>query len=257
MQGIRSKDKGARIKVAGEKRAAACRAGFTLIEMIIVIVILGIVGLIIGRIINAATHGYQSRAAMKELQSSGRLAIDYLESELRYAIPDSVRISAGGTVLEYGRTLFGGHYRQISGTVMTVDDDLSGFDFSGKWLVVYNTSPTDFYAGVSSFSIAGNTSGSITCTTTIDRDSPGGRYYVCDSAVKVSRNGDGLIYYSGYDPGGVEDHGQFLCRRVQSVSFDLQPGTLATEPTVSIALKLALDSLSLALERQVRLVNFP
>jgi hypothetical protein len=148
-------------------------------------------------------------------------------------------------------------YRQISGPVMTVDDDLSGRDFSGKWLVVYNTSPADFYAGSSSFSIAGNTAGSITCTAAIDRDSPGSRYYVCDSAVKVSRNGDGLIYYSGYDPGGVEDHGQFLCRRVQSVSFALQPGTLATEPTVSIALKLALDSLSLTLERQVRLVNFP
>jgi len=257
VQGAGLKVKDAGIKVAGEKRAAACRAGFTLIEMIMVIVILGIVGLILGRIINAATQGYQSRAAMKELQSSGRLAIDYLESELRYAIPDSVRISAGGTVLEYGRTLFVGHYHQISGTVMAVDDDLSGKDFSGKWLVVYNTSPADFYAGNSSFPIAGNSSGSITCSTTIDRDSPDGRYYVCDSAVKVGRNGDGLIYYSGYDPGGVEAHGQFLCRRVQSVSFALQPGTLATEPTVSLALKLVVDSLSLTLERQVRLVNFP
>ena len=140
---------------------------------------------------------------------------------------------------------------------MDVDDDLSGRDFSGKWLVVYNTSPADFYSGSSSFPIAGNTANSITCTTTINRNSPYQRFYVCDSAVKVSQNGNGLIYYSGYAPGSLEDHGQFLCRKVQSVLFALQPGSLAAEPTVSITLKLESDSLPLTLKRQVRLVNFP
>jgi len=231
--------------------------GFTLIEMIIVIVILGIIGLIIGRIINSATRGYQSRAAMKELQSSGRLVMDFLESELRYAVPNSVRILAGSTSMEYGRTNFGGHYNSINGTAMDVDDDLSGRDFSGKWLVVYNTSPADFYGGSSVFPITGNTASRITCTTTISRDSPYQRYYVCDSAVKVSQNGNGLIYYSDYTPGNVEAHGQFLCREVQSVLFALQPGSLAAEPTVSITLKLESNSLPLTLKLQVRLVNFP
>jgi MSHA biogenesis protein MshO len=240
--------------------------GFTLIEMIIVIVILGIVGLIIGRIINSATRGYQSRAAMKELQSSGRLALDYLESELRYAVPNSVRVlndhgvdvedAQPGSVLEYGRTIFGGHYNSISEADMTVDDDLSGLNFSGKWLVVYNDHPADFYGGSSVFPIAGNTGNHITCTTNIDRDSPYRRYYVCDSAVKIGQNGNGLIYYSNYAPGSVEDHGQFLCRKVQSVSFVLQHSQ-AAEPTVLITLKLESGSLPLTLKRQVRLVNFP
>jgi len=225
--------------------------------MIIVIVILGIIGLIMSRIINSATRGYQSRAAMKELQSSGRLTLDYLESELRYAVPNSVRVLAGGTSLEFGRTIFGGHYDMISGAVMDVDDDLSGQDFTGKWLVVYNTIPADFYNGSSVFPIAGNTGSSISCTTTIDRSSPYQRYYICDSAIKVTQNGDGLMYFSGYDPGNVEAHGQFLCRKVESVLFALQSGSLAAEPTVSIALKLESGSLPLTLKRQVRLVNFP
>jgi len=233
------------------------RAGFTLIEMIIVIVILGIIGLVIGRIINSASRGYHDRAAMKELQSSGRLALDYLESELRYVVPNSLRILAGGTGLEYGRAIFGGHYNSITGTVMDVDDDLSDQDFTGKWLVVYNVSPADFYGGSSSYAIAGNTAARITCSTAIDRTSPFQRYYVCDSAVKVGQNGSGLIYYSGYAPGSVEDHGQFLCRKVQSVLFALQPGSLAAEPAVSITLKLESGSLPLTLKRQVRLVNFP
>jgi len=245
------------LETVDENRIRECRAGFTLIEMIIVIVILGIIGLIIGRIINSATRGYQSRAAMKELQSSGRLALDYLEPELRDMVPNSVRVPADSVSLEYGRTSFGGHYNSISGTVMDVDDDLSGRDFSGKWLVVYNTSPADFYAGDNSFPIAGNTANSITCTTTISRNSPYQRYYICDSAVTVTQNGDGMMYFSDYAPGNVEAHGQFLCRKVESVLFALQPGTLAAEPTVFITLKLKSGSLPLTLTRQVRLVNFP
>jgi len=256
VESIRSRVQDSGLKVVGENRVADCRAGFTLIEMIIVIVILGIIGLIIGRIINSATRGYQSRAAMKELQSSGRLALDYLELELRYAVPNSARVLAGGAGLEYGRTIFGGHFHNISGTVMAVDDDLSGLDFSGKWLVIYNTHPADFYGGSSVFPIAGNTGNTITCTTNINRDSPYQRYYVCDSAVKVSQNGDGLIYYSGYNPGNVEDHGQFLCHKLQTASFVLQHSQ-AAEPTVFITLKLGSGALPLALKRQVRLVNFP
>ena len=263
---------GRRSKVAGENRVRDCRAGFTLIEMIIVIVILGIIGLIMSRIINSATRGYQSRAAMKELQSSGRLALDYLESELRYAVPNSVRVLDGhgndlgddtsGSTLEYGRIIFGGHYDTISGAVMDVDDDLSSQDFTGKWLVVYNTDKDEFYSSShpSRFSIVSNTQGQnpdkITCTTTIDRASPYQRYYICDSAVKVTQNGDSLMYFSDYAPGKVEAHGQFLCRKVQSVSFVLQH-SLAAEPTVFITLKLKSGSLMLTLKRQVRLVNFP
>ncbi|MEA3241517.1 MAG: prepilin-type N-terminal cleavage/methylation domain-containing protein [Pseudomonadota bacterium] len=263
---------GIRYKVAGENRATA---GFTLIEMIIVIVILGIVGLIISHIINSATRGYQSRAAMKELQSSGRLALDYLELELRYAVPNSVRVfdengdvpedDEPGPTLEFGRMIFGGLYDDdtSSGNDMVVVDDLSGKDFTSKrtWLVVYNTGPADFYAGNNSYVITDidpvDDKWRISCATDIDfshHDPP--RYYICDSAVKVTKNGDGLIYFSGYNPtSGAKNHGKFLCRKVESVSFVLQHSQ-AAEPTVFITLELKSGSLPLTLKRQVRLVNF-
>lgn len=245
--------------------------------MIIVIVILGIIGLIMSRIINSATRGYQSRAAMKELQSSGRLALDYLEAELRYAVPNSVRVldsnghdlgdDTPGSTLEFGRAIFGGHYNSISGADMNVDDTLKDekgnlLGFSDMWLVVYNLHPGCFYennCGVyppSRYRIDHNSSSSITSTTTIDGVSPYQRYYICDSAVKVTQNSNALMYFSDYEPGNVEAHGQFLCRKVESVSFVLQHFQ-ASEPTVFITLKLKSGSLPLTLKRQVRLVNFP
>ncbi|MBN2331974.1 MAG: prepilin-type N-terminal cleavage/methylation domain-containing protein [Deltaproteobacteria bacterium] len=233
------------------------QGGFTLIEMVIVIVLLGIVSLVIGQIINAAGRGYRTRGVMKSLQSGGRLAMMLLERELRHAVPNSVRISAGGEALEFGRTAYGGSYNAITGAVLHVDDDLSGRNFSGMWLVIYNTGTSDFYSGGSRFPIVTNTADRITCGGVISRSSPGQRYYVCDSAIKVSRNSDALLYYSGYEPGAGEDHGQFLCRQVAAIRFVLQPGTLAAEPAVAVTLSLAEKSLPLVLNHRIRLVNFP
>ncbi len=231
--------------------------GFTLIEMVMVIVILGIVGLVIAQIIFAATRGYHSRTAMKRLQSNGRRALAYLENELRYAVPNSVRLRDGGAGLEYGRMFVGGCYEQIDGQILRVRDNLDGLDLRGMWLVIYNTSPDTFYGGVSTWRIVANDAGSITCATVIERESPRQRYYVCDSTVSLGVNGDALVYYSGYAPGAAPAHGQFLCQQVKAARFSLQPGNLGSQPAVLAVLALERDDVPLTLSRQVRLVNFP
>lgn len=238
-------------------KAGKRSGGFTLVEMIMVIVILGVIGLVLAQIIFSASRGYHSRTVLKRLQSDGRRTLAYLERELRYAVPDSVRLLAGGAGLEYGRTFLGGHYRQIDGHVIQVSDDLDGRDLRGMWLVIYNTHPDDFYGGVSRFRITANDAGSITCAVAIDRESPYQRYYVCDSAVSLGLNGDALVYFSGYEPGAAPANGQFLCQRVKAVSFSLQPGNLGSQPAVRVELSLEDDGVPLTLSRQVRLVNFP
>jgi MSHA biogenesis protein MshO len=238
------------------------RAGFTLVELVLVIVLLGIVGLVAGQIILAAGRGYRTRTTLKELQDAGRLALTFIDRELREAVPNSVRVLDGGTTLEYGRTVFGGGYdpddaAAISGAVLRVQDDLGGYDFSGCQLVLYNTSSSDFYAGGSRFTITGNGADTITCSAAITRSSPHGRYYVCDSAVKLKLVGDDLVYCSGYRPGDAETDCQPLAGGVRSLGFRVYPGTQAAEMVVEIRLNLARGGLTVPLCQQVRLFNFP
>jgi MSHA biogenesis protein MshO len=88
------------------------QAGFTLVEMIIVIVITGIIGGIVAMFITAPVQGYVDSARRAELTDIADTAIRRMTRDIRTAVPNSVRVVAcGGTCLEYLPTRDGGRYR--------------------------------------------------------------------------------------------------------------------------------------------------
>lgn len=66
--------------------------GFTLIELIVVMVLLGVMAVGITSFIGLATQTYVNVSARDELIASARFAIERLNREIRNAVPNSVRV---------------------------------------------------------------------------------------------------------------------------------------------------------------------
>ena len=89
------------------------RRGFTLIEMIVVIVITGIIAGIVAIFIKAPVQGYVDSARRAELTDIADTAVRRLARDVRIAVPNSVRIAGCGSVrcVEFLPTRDGGRYR--------------------------------------------------------------------------------------------------------------------------------------------------
>lgn len=84
--------------------------GFTLVEMVIVIVITGIIGAMVAVFIRVPVQGYVDTAARAALADTADTAARRLTRDVRLALPNSVRVSNDGLFLELLLTKTGGRY---------------------------------------------------------------------------------------------------------------------------------------------------
>lgn len=85
--------------------------GFTLVELIVVIVIVGIVAAAIGLFIGSPIRGFIDQSRRAALTDAADLALLRMARDLRVALPNSVRTSPDGRAIELLRTLDGDRYR--------------------------------------------------------------------------------------------------------------------------------------------------
>lgn len=83
--------------------------GFTLIELVTVIVISGIVASVVGLFIAGPIAGFLDQARRAGLVDSAHVALHRMGRDLRRALPNSIRVS--GTAIEMLHTLDGDRYR--------------------------------------------------------------------------------------------------------------------------------------------------
>lgn len=128
--------------------------GFTLVELTIVMVIMGIVAITLSQFFNShPLEAYVATNRRAELVSLADTAMNSMANDLRTALPNSVRVT--GAALEFMPVSYGGRYRSASSGVAGSDPlDFSGPDASFQlfgavpaWpsnarLVVYHTGQT-------------------------------------------------------------------------------------------------------------------
>ncbi len=90
--------------------------GFSLVEMIVVIVATGIIGGAVAVFVRTPVQAYLDTVGRAALSDVGDLALKRITRDLRTALPNSVRVSTVGTAtyVEFLQTRTGGRYRAVS-----------------------------------------------------------------------------------------------------------------------------------------------
>ncbi len=225
--------------------------GFTLVEMIMVIVITGIIGGMIAMFIRAPVQGYVDSSRRAEMTDIADTALRRISRDLRLALPNSVRVATSGanTYLEFIPTTGGGRYRTGSpGDPLNFAAADPTFDVlgsavkmqAGDEIVVYNLGITGSDAYTAGTSRRAYTGGAATTNniainpagTPFQFASPANRFQIVTKPVTYEcaplPNGAGrLTRYWGYNYAAV------------------QPTTIATlqaaNPGVPLATHVGLD----------------
>ena len=116
-------------------------SGFTLVEMIVVIVITGIIGGIVAVFLRTPVQGYVDSARRAELTNIADTAMRRMARDVRTAVPNSVRFSnCTAPCVEFLPTKDGGRYRaNPPGNVLNFGVADGSFDVVGT--------PINFAAG--------------------------------------------------------------------------------------------------------------
>ena len=98
-------------------RPTSDSAGFTLIEMIIVIAITAIIGSMVALFLRAPLESYVAQDRRARLADTADTALRRMGRDIRLALPNSVRVTSVGGVfyLEFLGTRSGGRYRAQGG----------------------------------------------------------------------------------------------------------------------------------------------
>lgn len=163
--------------------------GFSLIEAVVVIVIMGIVAAIVAVFMKVPVQAYLDTSARAELTDIGDTALRRVSRDIHVALPNSVRVvsdGAGGQFLELLQTQTGGRYLAEDDANAALGNALSFTDstklsftvlgamptwpatstpmiVAGQYVVIYNLGPglaADAYAGnnrAQIASVSGNT----------------------------------------------------------------------------------------------------
>jgi MSHA biogenesis protein MshO len=114
-------------------------AGFTLIELVAVMVIGAILSTVVWRNIATPLRGFADVQRRAELVATANLAAQRITRELRLALPNSVRVNADGSALEFLQTAGIGRYREQPDPADATRDALDltrqrdSFDVLGPW----------------------------------------------------------------------------------------------------------------------------
>lgn len=265
-------------------RRRAAVAGFSLVELVVVLVLLGILATVSVQILRQPIDASADAQRRARLADAADQAMARLSRDLRLALPNSIRTSADGRAIEMLIAPMAGRYRARptaagAGDVLDFAAADDGFDIvaplpeapgAGQWAVVYNLTAD----GLQANAWAGDNRAIIAAGSTPTRialapafqfpyPSPAQRVYVVSGAVQYRCDAGGnLLRHAGYAPGAgmvvpPAAAGTLVAEGLGLCSFRYQPGNASRQGLASLSLSVTRDGESLSLLKSVHLPNLP
>jgi MSHA biogenesis protein MshO len=257
--------------------------GFTLLEMVVTLSVLGIVAGMLAVFVRAPIQAYADTSRRVALADLADATLQRMSRELRTALPNSIRVTAAGTAvyLEFIATSGVGRYRAAlagdgSGNLLDFTGADTSFDIlgpipdvpAGSALVVMNLgsgSDADAYAGSNRAAITG-LSGSVLSFSSFlfPYDAPSRRFfvatgpltYVCDTATATLYRISGYAYAASQPTPPVGGSSALLVDQVAGCSFSFD-ALASRSGMLSMSLSLASGAESIRLFRQLAVDNAP
>ena len=189
--------------------------GFTLLELVVVIVLLGIVSVASTQFIVQGVSIYRDSASRQVLQQQGRFAVERMSRELRNALPGSVRVGTSVDTLTqciefmpvkgastYLQSVTGEEEEEAITTLNVVD-----FSYSftaGDLLAIFPIDNSAVYGGEALATLTGDAASGVDqqllnlTSKLFTRESPTRRFYIVSTPVSFCAQEGSLMRHAGY-----------------------------------------------------------
>ena len=252
--------------------------GFTLVELIAVIVILAIIGTFSSQFVVSTIENYQTSVERTQLIREGRLAMERITRQVRGALPNSVRatVSGSNTCLEFIPVVGGGYYLDelpdvnngaaAVSTISTSSFSINDGQGDAEWVYIAPLAGEPYSGGVSvraalSSSLSEGATGSslsLDSATVFERNSVSQRFYLTTDPQAFCLDSGDLVFESDYGaPGSTVSSGGPLLASSVSGSFAVSAGSVDRNVVILIVLTFSKGDQSATLSEQVFVRNVP
>lgn len=253
--------------------------GFSLVELVAVMVVMGILAIGTVRFIADSSTGFATTISRTELAGDARYAIERLTRELRAALPESIRVAGG--CIEFIPVAAASSY-----TTLPIASSASSFTAvpiepmplpAGVRAAVYPDSATYQLSGVSAISppvVVSAPDGNNEVTVTMSAphrfpvESPSNRFFLISDPVSFCVVGERLWRYQGYGflsaqpgvgglPSGLPNRALLAERVATATPFTVSAATLVRNAVVEIDMDFVRGDDRVSLQHLVQVRNVP
>lgn len=249
--------------------------GFTLVELVIVIVLLGIMGAMGTGFITEAFRGFFDADARIEMYEEGKAALVRMERELRIAVPNAIDVPTGagaGNSVSFGvidenamAGIFGQYMEEHPTGTTTITDRTAALPIN-TLISLYNTNWAIFSNGSRTYRVTLVSGNQMTLDRVIGPASPYNRYYaVRTQAVRFEVTGTTLsratATVNAAGAVGAFGNPQILAQNIMASNglpyFTYDPGTSTRNSMVGINFAISRNNETLNFHQEVQIRNVP